>query len=202
MQDFHQESLRNAIEPVVMVYEPQLFNYILIKVRPNEVGEAQESIRRLWAERFPSLPLDLTFLDEEFAQLYTREGQQTRLLGVFTTLAVIIAFLGLMGMLAYTLKLRASELAIRRVLGAEARNLLWLLGREYSILLGASLLLAIPGALYLASLWLEEYSYRISVTATPFMLSASALGGLIVFNLLWQTLRHLREHPVRSLREE
>ena len=202
VQDFHQESLRNAIEPVVMVYEPQLFNYILIKVRPNEVGEAQESIRRLWAERFPSLPLDLTFLDEEFAQLYTREGQQTRLLGVFTTLAVIIAFLGLMGMLAYTLKLRASELAIRRVLGAEARNLLWLLGREYSILLGASLLLAIPGALYLASLWLEEYSYRISVTATPFMLSASALGGLIVFNLLWQTLRHLREHPVRSLREE
>ncbi|MEL6534569.1 MAG: FtsX-like permease family protein [Bacteroidota bacterium] len=202
VKDFHQESLRNTIDPIVMVYEPQLFNHIMVKGHAEDLPQTMAAIENTWGELFPTQPLDLAFMDDLFAQLYESENQQMLLITTFSVIALGIAFLGLLGLIAYSLKMRSSELAIRRVLGAESSSILWLLSKEYALLLGIGLLIAVPGAWWVLTQWLSGFSYHISLTPWPFVAAALTMALLFLTNIGWQTYRHLKANPARTLREE
>ena len=202
VKDFHQEGLRNAVEPVVMVYEPHLFNHILLKTSPTQAGAALQAAQTTWQSMFPNQPIDPVFLDDLFAALYSNEQQQMMLISVFSGIALFIACLGLLGLIAYSLRMRAVELALRRILGAEARSLLWLLGKEYALLLGISTLVAIPVATYALQQWLQSFPYRINLGPWPYLLAVGLLVLAFGGNVLWQTFRHLRINPANTLRNE
>ncbi|HAA16759.1 MAG TPA: hypothetical protein DCE41_35630, partial [Cytophagales bacterium] len=202
VKDFHQESLRNTIDPIVMVYEPQLFNHVLVKSQAGNMSQTMATIEATWKELFPTHPLDLVFMDDLFAQLYESENRQMILISTFSFIALSIAFLGLLGLIAYSLKMRSSELAIRRVLGAESSSILWLLSKEYALLLVIGLLVAVPGAWWVLSQWLAGFSYHVALTAWPFLLAAGTMAVLFLANIGWQTIRHLKANPARILREE
>jgi len=186
----------------VMVYEPQLFNHVLVKSKAENMAQTMAAIEATWQDMFPDHPLDLVFMDDLFAKLYEGENRQMLLISTFSGIALGIAFLGLLGLIAYSLKMRPSELAIRRVMGAESQSILWLLSKEYALLLGAGLLVAVPGAWWVLNQWLAGFSYHITLTPWPFALATLVMGCLFFANIGWQTIRHLKANPARTLREE
>ncbi len=202
VKDFHQETLRNTVDPLVMVYDPLFCRNILIKIKPRQVRQTLSQIEATWNRQFPDLPFEAVFLDDLFARLYQQEQQQVKLLAIFSGLAIFIAFLGIAGLLTYLTQRRLKEIAIRRVLGATFGTLALMLGSRLGLLGLASALLAAPITLWVMRQWLTQYAYRVATGALPFVVAASLLLVLLTITILWQTRYASSQNPAKVLKQE
>lgn len=200
--DFHQESIHSTIDPVVFTYEPFWFNNILIKTETDDYPGLINRIEASWDEFFPDLPLHLVFADEEVERLYKAEAAQRTLMIVFSCCAILITLLGLYSMIAYTLERRLKEMAIRKVLGAELKNLLFILSKTYVVLSLASLLLCVPLVIFFGQKWLESFAYRIEINGSSIAVSFVFLAIIIACSLIYQILKLNRRNPVEVLKIE
>jgi len=144
----------------------------------------------------------LVFADQEVQQLYKAEEAQRTLMMVFSLIAILITLLGLYSMIAYTLQRRLKEMAIRKVLGAELKHLLFLLSRKYVLISLASLVLCIPLVIYFGKKWLESFAYRIKIDGSSIMMSFLFLAALIAISLIYQIVKLNKRNPVDSLKVE
>ncbi len=200
IKDFHQESLNEKIRPLVITYEPLWVRNMLVKINTDNDFAMHSSIEELWKNTFLDQPLEISYLDQEIENQYQQEKKQLELISAFTFIAILIAFIGLYGMMAYTIKLRIKELAIRRVLGSNWLNALRLLSREYILLALASMLLIFPLAYWLMTGWLANYAYHISINGTGFLLSGGLLFLLIIVTLTYQITVTTNTNPSTVLR--
>ncbi|MEM6843764.1 MAG: FtsX-like permease family protein [Bacteroidota bacterium] len=202
VKDFHQETLKNEVDPTVMAYEPIWLNTFLIKVETAKVSQTLANIQIIWNDLFPVYPMEYYFLDDMFQRLYTQERIQLQLLSIFSGLAIIIAFLGLFSLVAYSLRTRTRELAIRRVLGANLGSLIRLISREYAWVLLIGGVVAIPLSYLAISRWLESFAYRVDISALWYLLTISFIGLLLLIIIGWQTRRSTSANPATVLRDE
>lgn len=202
VKDFHQESLKNKVDPVVMVQEPIWLRTFLIKVESDNIPESVQTIQSAWDELFPSYPMEYYFLDDLYNNLYKGERIQLQLLFVFSGLAILIAFIGLIALVAYALKTRTKELAVRQVLGAHVRDLINLMCREYIIVLLIASVIAIPVSIYALNLWLQGFAYRVDITPASYVLVFLSIVALLFIIVGLQTLKASKRNPARTLREE
>lgn len=201
VEDFHQESLRNKIDPVIMVVEPLWLQTFLIKINPEKIDQTLSMIENQWNQLFP-YTLEYHFLDELFDTLYIQDKVQVKLLGIISLLAVFISLVGLISLLAYSLRKRAKELAIRRVIGATQLDLIHLVGREYFILLLIGAMISLPLTVVWAQRWLENFAYHTGLNPWIFILSVGGLIILLALSIAWQTRKTTRKSPVEYLRNE
>ncbi|MGB3589704.1 MAG: FtsX-like permease family protein, partial [Tunicatimonas sp.] len=202
VKDFHQETLKNEVDPTVMVYEPLWLNTFLVKVETAGLPQTLENIHAIWNDLFPTYPMDYHFLDDLFERLYTQERVQLHLLSTFSGLAIVIAFLGLFSLVAYALKTRTRELAIRRVLGANFGSLIRLISQEYAWLLLTGGIIALPLSYLSISRWLEGFAYRIDISVLWYLLTISFIGLLLLATIGWQMRRSTSANPATVLRDE
>jgi len=202
VRDFHQETLKNEVDPTVMVYEPIWLNTFLIKVETVGVAQTLANIQTIWNDLFPVYPMEYYFLDDLFNRLYTQERVQLQLLSIFSALAIIIAFLGLFSLVAYSLRTRTRELAIRRVLGANLGSLIHLISQEYVGVLLIGGVVAIPLSYLAITRWLESFAYRVDISALCYLLTISFIGLLLIITIGWQTRRSTSANPATVLRDE
>ena len=202
VKDYHQESLRNKVDPTIMIFEPLWLQNFLIKLETNNLVETLETIEASWNELFPVYPFEYSFLDELYNRLYENERRQLQLLYVLSGLAVVIAFIGLFGLIAYSLKTRMKEIAIRRVLGANFAALLRLISKEYLLIMTAGATLAIPLSYLFVGKWLENYAYRINISADSYLITVAFVALLLLATVALQTMKSAASNPVDTLREE
>lgn len=202
VKDFHQESLKNKIDPIVMVQEPVWLRTFLIKVEAGDVQSSVERINAVWNALFPFYPMEYHFLDDLYDNLYKGERLQIRMLFVFSGLAILIAFVGLVGMVAYALKTRTKEFAVRRVLGASIRNLVGLMSREYIIVLLIASSVAIPLSIYALNVWLTGFAYHVNISPGSYILALSLIVGCLLTTVGLQTLTASKANPAETLRDE
>ncbi|MDX2247596.1 MAG: FtsX-like permease family protein [Bacteroidia bacterium] len=202
VKDYHQETLKNKIDPLVFLFEPIWLRTFLIKVETEDIQQTLSRVEEVWDEIYPSYPMDYHFLDELYEDLYKTERVQLRLLAAVSILAIFIAFMGLVSLLAWSLRTRMREIAIRRVMGARAADLVLLLGREYLVMLAAGAVLAIPLSYNRVSDWLTTFAYHTDISFAhyfwPVTITAALLGATVYF----QTLKATKENPADTLRDE
>ncbi|MEM6317417.1 MAG: FtsX-like permease family protein [Bacteroidota bacterium] len=201
LKDYHQESLRNEIDPLVLTVEPIWLSNILIKVETANLENTLAEVEAIWNEQFP-YALEYSFLDELFNQLYQQDRVQLQLLSSLALIAILLSFIGLISLIAYALKTRSKELAIRRVVGANLTNLTFLVGKEYLWVLSLAATAGIPISYYWVSKWLQNFAYHIDIS--PFVYAGAFLAvlGLLVGTIYLQTFRATVENPISALREE
>ena len=202
IKDYHQESLRNKIDPVVFVYEPVFLNTILIKLNQNNIDQALSNINQKWNEIYPEYPLEYVFLDELFHQLYFSEKRQTQILSIFTGIAIFIAFMGIFGLAAYTAENRMKEIGIRKVLGASVLNILILFVREYLIFAIVAGVIITPFVWYVLEGWLKNFAYRIDIHIFIFLLATGITLLISILTVCFQSIRAALLNPVQTLRYE
>lgn len=201
VKDFHYQTLRDKIAPLVMQLGRST-NLLNIKVNTDNYPALMGRLESSWNELAPSQPFETSFLDVRFGRMYDAEQRLGKIFGVFATLTIVIACLGLFGLAAYTAENRIKEVGIRKVLGASVGQLVFLLSRDIGILIFIALLIGAPIAWYFMNSWLEGFEYRTNIGWTVFALTAGGALLIALATMSYQSLKAATSNPVKSLRSE
>jgi len=183
------------------VVEALWLRTFLLRVDTRDLSQTMAGLETLWDELFPAYAMEYSFLDELYDRLYRQDRRQLTLLLALAGLAVLIALLGLFSLLAYALQVRMKELAIRRIVGAPWRSILWLLSKEYLLVLLIGAALALPLSYQLMGEWLGNFAYRVEISPLVYALTWLVLAALILAVVAWQTLRNGGRNPAQVLLE-
>ncbi len=202
MKNFHYQPLQNKIEPLAIHIEPDYFNYILIRIPPENISDTLKFIENTWNRLIPHYPFGYMFLDEAFDRMYRNEQTIGTLLKYFAVLAVFVACLGLFGLASFTAEQRTKEIGIRKVLGASTSQITLLLCREFFVLVLLANLIAWPAAYFVMNNWLHNYAYKTSLGLFIFFTAMGLALIIAIISVSYQAVRAALGNPVNSLRYE
>ncbi len=200
----HQESLQQDYDAHIFRYIPDANSYYSLKLTgdPGNWPSLIASVQKEWKQFFPGNPFDYFFLDEHFAKQYEADQQFGQTFGVFAGLAIFVSCLGLLGLAAFVVNQRTKEIGIRKIVGANLSNILVLLTKDFIRPVLISFVIAVPVTWYLMHRWLENYAFRISITAWMFIVPGLLILLIALLTISTQTLRAASANPSKSLRTE
>lgn len=202
VRDFHFESVHVPIGPMILVKSENSLREICLKVAPTNLPSTLQYIESTW-DRFDSKnPIAYSFLDESFQQQYESEERLSLMFSVFTVVAVLISCLGMLGMVSFTVERMTKEIGIRKVLGAQGIQIMWLISRGFVWLIGIACLVALPLSGYLMSDWLAEFAYRVRLSPMLFLIPIGLVLGITCFTILYRLMVAVKINPVKYLRSE
>ena len=202
VKDFHVNSLKDSMNSVVMSPWPGLYFTANIKIQPARSKETLSAIEKAWTTAFPTNYFEYNFLDDKLASLYKQEDQLSVLYKVFAGIAIFISCLGLYGLISFMAVQRNKEIGIRKVLGASVGQLVFLLSKEFTLLVLVAFALATPLSWYFMNQWLQKYSYRISLGPGFFIVTVLAAVAIAWGTVGYRALRAALANPAGSLRSE
>jgi len=200
--DFHQASLQQPIEPLIMTRNPSDYTTLSVKISLNQKQEALKHLEKVWNMAYPDDVFNYEFLDESIAQFYEDEARQNTLFKIFSFIAIFIGCLGLYGLVAFMAVQRTKEVGIRKVMGASVFNITVLFSKEFIKLVLIAFVVAVPIAYYLMHLWLQNYTYRISINYWPFILAGLATLLIALLTMSSKAIQAALANPVVSLKSE
>lgn len=200
--NFHNQSLKEAYEPLIIRLIPDLSGYISMKIKAKDASAVINLAKEQWSVFFPGNNFEYFFLDEHFAKQYQADQRFGKVFGLFTLLAILVACLGLFGLASYTTLQRRKEIGIRKVLGASVAGILSILYKEFVVLLVISFLIAAPLALISSTRWLEGYAFRMDMRWYFFVIPFLVICAIALLTVSFQSIRAAVANPVKSLRTE
>ena len=201
VEDFHLQTIREEIEPIVFTHHPFYFTDVLIRIRPEDVTGTISRIQAVWQEVDPLYPLAFTFLDDDFDNLYRAERQLGTVFAVFAFLAIFVACLGLLGLASFSIQQRTREIGIRKVLGAAISDIVLLLSRDFMKYVLLANVIAWPLAYFVMARWLQNYANSAGISFVWFI-----AGGVVALVIAWLTigahaLAAAGRNPVNALKQ-
>lgn len=204
VKDFNYSSLHEAITPLVFTHvkDARTYRYLVVKLNAANLSKVIDELKQKWKILSPDAPFEYTFLDETFRAKYQSELQLKKAAGIATALNLIIVFMGIFGVVAFTLTKRTKEIAVRKALGAAVNDILFIFIKEYSILILISNLIAWPLAFIITNYWLQNFAYRIHQGLFYYFLVFVILFLVAIGLIAIQCLKTAFANPVKSLRTE
>ena len=202
VDDFHFQSLHHLIGPLVIEFNPDMYEYLLVKVKPENLAETVNFIEGKWEEVAGGIPFDYMFLDQQYDRLYKSETQSGTLFIAFSLVAVFISLLGLFGLSSFAVERRTKEIGLRKILGASVESILLNVSRGFLFLLIISFLIALPLGYYFMDTWLSNFAFRTAIGPELYFIAGvfNILLGLLT--ITYHSLRVSKTNPVEALRQE
>ena len=202
VKDFHFESLKQIIAPVIFMITKDRYGSVVVKLDEQMQDETISFLQKQWSYWRPDFPFSYFFVDARFNELYEADEKVAELVSYFSIIATMIGILGLFGLASYTAERRFKEIGIRKVMGASATQILFLLSKGFTVLVIIGFVLAIPIAIWSMNQWLSTFAYHGKIS----LLSIFGAGVLAII-IAWltvgiQTIKAARINPVDSLRQE
>lgn len=201
-ENFHQQSLRESYEPLILRCIPDVSGYMSVKVNTSQVSQTVDRVKAAWNKFFPGNTFEYFFLDDHFDEQYKADQRFGRVFGLFTGLAILVACLGLFGLASFITLQRKKEIGIRKVLGASVTSILKLLYREFALLLLIAFMVATPLAWFTIANWLQSYAFRINIYWIYFILPFIFIVAIALITVSIQSIKAAIANPVKSLRAE
>ncbi|MEM6525751.1 MAG: ABC transporter permease [Bacteroidota bacterium] len=201
VEDFHFTSLHKSITPMVIHVPIGSMDHILVKTKGN-LKNTLVSIREEWNLLYPDLPFDYLFLDEHVQKMYKADENFSVLIYTFSGLAILLACMGLYGIISYSIDAKQKEIGIRKVLGASVTTIIKLLSSQFLVLILASAVLAIPFSWYFLTDWLSEFAFKVSLSPAYFVMAVVLIVLLSLITMSFKTLKTALTNPVDVLKED
>ena len=206
VENYHFQSLDNEIAPVLHLYRPPEngnHNFISVRFKQSNLSSTLSMIKNKWSQIVASdMPMNYFFVDENFKQLYRTQDRLVTVAGVFSVFGILIACMGLLGLVALMVAQRTKEIGIRKVLGATVSRILYLVSKDYIVLVVIGFLVALPITYYLMTKWLEDFAYRINISTDIFIIGGLAAVCIALVTVSIQAVKAARLNPAESLRNE
>ena len=202
VEDFHYKSLHEKVTASVIHVYPQVLFAVALKLKTADMKNTIAHIDNVWSKFVPGYPLDYKFMDETYATMYKAEGKLSELLWIFTIMAIVVGCMGLFGLAAFSAEQRTKELGIRKVLGANAFDIVGLLSKNFLVLVGIASLIAFPIAWWAMNSWLKDFPYRVSISWWVFGIAIVAALAVALLTVSFQAIKTALTNPVKSLRTE
>ena len=201
LKDFHGASLHNPITPIAM--QPSRGFFMFVKYNPEYMAEVLSFLKTKW-DKFVGahIPFRYGFIDENIENWYKNEQRIGEIFRYFTILTVFISCLGLFGLASFMAERRTKEMGIRKVLGARASGIVFLLTKEFAKWVVVANVIAWPLAYLVSNKWLQGFAYRINLGWEVFVFSAVVAFLIAVGTVSYQALKAATANPVKALRYE
>ncbi|WP_184550328.1 ABC transporter permease [Mucilaginibacter sp. FT3.2] len=201
VKDFNFNSLKTNITPVALAYGDDR-GALSLKVNTANITTLMGLIKNKWKSIAPNREFNYSFMDEDFDATYRAEQRMGTIAIVFTTLAIVIACLGLFGLAAYAAEQRSKEIGIRKVLGAEISTIVAMLSKDFIKLVLIAILVATPLAWLAMHQWLQSFAYRQNIQWWVIAVSAFLAVFIAFATVCFQSIKAALTNPVKSLRSE
>ncbi|GHT20991.1 ABC transporter permease [Bacteroidia bacterium] len=201
IQDIHFESLRSSIRPLCFVTWLDTIRqrkYFFIKISGENTLQTLDFIKNTW-EKLSGEPADLHFLDETIDGLYQSESNLARLISIFGLIAVIIAVMGVYGLIVFNAKYKQKEIAIRKVNGSTIKEIMLMLNKNVLLQLGIAFAAAVPAAYYIVNKWLENFAYKTPMHWWVFLLGGFIILLITLLTVSVQSYKAARANPTKAI---
>ena len=202
VKDFNFSSLREPIGPLLLFLGRDYSRAFMARINGKDIQGTLGRLEMMWKQRVPERPFTYHFLDEDYNKLYVGEQRSSALFTVAATLAILLACLGLFGLAAFTTVQKTKEIGIRRVLGANVTSITILIAKNFLIMIGIAIFIAIPVAWYAGNKWLQDFAFRIPVQIWVFFAAAASTILIALATVGFHSVRSALMNPVKSLRTE
>jgi len=211
VKDFHYESLRSKIEPVGLVIngvaidrplEKSFLSAVSFRLNTKNLSSALASIEKKWKQIAPGQPFEYSFMSEDFEAMYRSEQRIEQIFTIFSTIAILIACLGLFGLSAFSAEQRTKEIGVRKVLGASVASIAALLSKDFLKPVLIAIVIAFPIGWYAVHIWLQDFAYKIEIEWWIFALASLLSLGIALLTISFQSIKAALMNPVKSLKSE
>jgi putative ABC transport system permease protein len=206
VKDFNLESLQKNVQPLMIanVNEPytRAYRYYSLKINAGNPSGTLAAIQDAWKSQFADAGFEYFFMDDKFQLLYQQELQLKKAADIATALNLIIVFMGVFGVVAFTLAKRTKEIAMRKVLGAGVKNIISIILQEYAVLILLANIIAWPLAYLAINSWLQNYAYRMQQNVMPYLFVCGFIFMAASVLIAIQCYKVAVANPIKSLRSE
>lgn len=199
IKDFNFNSMHEQVGPLVLSLQADNSS-MAVRVNTSDISGLIEGIKSSWKTMAPSQPFSYSFLDDEFNKQYNAELTTGKISVTFSILAILIACLGLFGLVTYAAEQRIKEIGIRKVLGAAFFDIIRMLSKDFIRLIFLSICIASPIAWWAMNRWLQDYAYRIEITWWMFVLVGFVALLIALATVSFQAVKSAIANPLKSLR--
>lgn len=202
VKDFIYGSAKKEISPLYIGTRTKSFEHVYVKLNEGGVRSGLAHIQSVFERLSVDRPFDFKFLDDQFAAKYEKEKRLSDVFSVFSLLAIFVAGLGIFGLSMFVAEQRFKEIGIRKVLGANVRQIIWVLNNNITKLMAIVALFAIPLTYYFMSEWLATFAFHISLDLILLVSPLVVLMIVVWSILIFQSYRSATANPVNALRSE
>lgn len=202
VKDFHFNTLQQLISPLAIYPSGERFSRITLKADISNLPQTKAWLEKTWKKNFPSALLDYSFSDEVFEEQYRAEDKFSKIFLYFSILSLMIACLGLYGLISFTTSQKIKEIGIRKVLGASANGIAVMLSGGFLRLVLLACVIAMPVAGYVMSKWLEDFAYRTNISWWMFGAAGILVLLVALVTVSFEAIKAAIANPVKSLRTE
>jgi len=207
IKNFHFASFHTAIEPLIFKMpedndQAARFRVITIRFNSKTPDNLISFLEKIWDKQIAGNPFDYYFYDASLNNQYFSEIRMSTIFKYFSFLSILIACLGLFGLVTISAEQRTKEIGIRKVLGASVSNVALIISRDFLILVLISNVIAWPVAYYFMNQWLQSFAYRINIEWWIFFLAGGIALLISLITISFQAIRAAVANPVESIRYE
>jgi putative ABC transport system permease protein len=200
VKNFNFKSLHEAVSPLYMDLNSE--GGLIFKIKTTDVSSLLATMKKNWDSYNTGEPFSYSFLDDLFNNTYSTEQKTGNILNIFSVLIILVACLGLFGLVTYTAEQRTKEIGIRKVLGASVTQVTQMLSKDFLKLVLIASLIAFPAAWWAMNKWLQSFAYRINISWWVFFIAAFAALIIALVTVSFQAIKAAIANPVKSLRTE
>lgn len=202
VKNYHQFGLQQKIGPMAMDFNPRSSYMYAIRYKAADTQELITSINTLWQKTFPGYDFNYFFLDQDFERQYQGEQRLATVFALFSGITILIAVIGLLGLISFMVAARTKEIGVRKVLGADVFSITTLLSKEFVVLVVISNVIAFPLAWYFADEWLSTFANHAPLSPLLFVVTMGIALTITLVTISFQTVRAAMTDPIKSLRYE
>ena len=200
VKDFNFKSLHDPVSPLLMVLDPDWG--LIFKVKTTDIKGLLATMKKHWDHFNTDEPFTYTFLDDLYNKTYSAEQKTGSILNIFAVLTILVACLGLFGLVTYTAEKRTKEIGIRKVLGASVSQVISMLSKDLLKLVFIACIIAFPLSWWAMNKWLQSFAYRINISWWIFAVAGVAALSIALLTVSFQAIKAAVANPVKSLRSE
>ena len=195
-------SLRDSIRPMgFAILGNQFMNWFFVKLSGKDVPGAIENIKRTW-EKNSDEDFNVKFLDASMDKLYKNENNLAKLISVFGLITILIAIMGVYGLIVFNARYKSKEIALRKVNGASVKEIMLMLNRSVLIQLAIAFVVAVPLSYYIVHRWLEQFAYKTTVYWWIFLLAGLLVFAITLITVSLQSYKAATANPVDAIKNE
>lgn len=208
VEDFNFKPLQYGIEPFAFVNQGEYaksrppFRNMFVKVNTHNIAGAIDDIRRTLSEFDPDGPKEIRFMDESIGKLYEKEQVLSTQITLFSLLSILIAVIGVFGLVLFETRYRRKEIGLRKIYGATVGTILRIFNGRYLRIIAVCFVVAAPIAYWIVKRWLENFAYKMPIPAWTFAAALLVVLAVTVVTISLQSYKTANRNPIKSIRTE
>jgi putative ABC transport system permease protein len=202
IKDYHQLGLQQKIGSMTMAYAPQYSYLYAVRYKASDTQQLISTLNELWKKTFTGYDFNYFFLNQDFEKQYQAEQRLANVFGLFAGITIMIAVIGLVGLVSFMVVAKTKEIGVRKILGAGVFTITRLLSKEFILLVVIANVIAFPLSWYFANQWLQQFAYRAPLDSMIFIWTIIIALIVTLLAVGYQTMRAATANPVDSLRSE